>query len=131
MSISWTFDRKKNQYITQVADLPYYMVVYEQEGMKNTVVITCRSVDANKTGNLTYANSIRSAKIQAEEFIETGRWVEFTPEFLTQAVQPKIIAKLVRPTPVVKPKQKSKPAPAPANVSSESLNRLLEHFKKD
>ena len=129
MSISWTFDRKKNQYITQVADLPFYMVVYEQEGMKNTVVITCRSVDANKTGNLTYANSIRSAKIQAEEFIETGRWVEFTPEFLTQAVQPKIVAKLVRPTPAVKPKQKSKPAPA--NVSSESLNRLLEHFKKD
>ena len=124
MAISWTYDRKNRQYVTQVANLPFHMVVYEQEGQKNTVVVTCRSEHAAKTGNLTFANSVLSAKIQAEELIETGRWVEFAPEYMTQPVQPKIIAKRVKPKPVVQ-KKKSEP------VANEQLQKLVDHFRKD
>ena len=124
MAISWTYDRKNRQYVTQVANLPFHMVVYEQEGQKNTVVVTCRSEHAAKTGNLTFANSVLSAKIQAEELIETGRWVEFAPEYMTQTVQPKIIAKRVKPKPVVQ-KKKSEP------VANEQLQKLVDRFRKD
>ena len=124
MAISWTYDRKKRQYVTQVANLPFHMVVYEQEGQKNTVVVTCRSEHAAKTGNLTFANSVLSAKIQAEELIETGRWVEFAPEYMTQPVQPKIIAKRVKPKPV---EQKKKIEPA----ANEQLQKLVDRFRKD
>ena len=124
MAISWTYDRKNRQYVTQVANLPFHMVVYEQEGQKNTVVVTCRSEHAAKTGNLTFANSVLSAKIQAEELIETGRWVEFAPEYMTQPVQPKIIAKRVKPKPVV---QKKKIEPA----ANEQLQKLVDRFRKD
>jgi glutamine amidotransferase-like uncharacterized protein len=124
MAISWTYDRKNRQYVTQVANLPFHMVVYEQEGQKNTVVVTCRSEHAAKTGNLTFANSVLSAKIQAEELIETGRWVEFTPEYMTQPVQPKIIAKRVKPKPV---EQKKKIEP----VANEQLQKLVDRFRKD
>jgi hypothetical protein len=124
MAISWTYDRKNRQYVTQVANLPFHMVVYEQEGQKNTVVVTCRSEHAAKTGNLTFANSVLSAKIQAEELIETGRWVEFAPEYMTQPVQPKIIAKRVKPKPV---EQKKKIEP----VANEQLQKLVDRFRKD
>lgn len=124
MAISWTYDRKNRQYVTQVANLPFHMVVYEQEGQKNTVVVTCRSEHAAKTGNLTFANSVLSAKIQAEELIETGRWVEFAPEYMTQPVQPKIIAKRVKPKPI---EQKKKVEP----VASEQLQKLVDRFRKD
>lgn len=123
MAISWTYDRKNRQYVTQVANLPFHMVVYEQEGQKNTVVITCRSEHAAKTGNLTYANSIMSAKIQAEELIETGRWVEFAPEFQTQQVQPKVIARRVPSPPMPKKKEKNVAPP-------EHLQKLVDHFRK-
>ena len=126
MAISWTYDRKNRQYVTQVANLPFHMVVYEQEGQKNTVVVTCRSEHAAKTGNLTFANSVLSAKIQAEELIETGRWVEFAPEYMTQPVQPKVIAKRVKPTPKpIAPKKKSEP------VANEQLQKLVDRFRKD
>lgn len=124
MAISWTYDRKNRQYVTQVANLPFHMVVYEQEGQKNTVVVTCRSEHAAKTGNLTFANSVLSAKIQAEELIETGRWVEFAPEYMTQPVQPKIIAKRVKPKSV---EQKKKIEPA----ANEHLQKLVDRFRKD
>lgn len=124
MAISWTYDRKNRQYVTQVANLPFHMVVYEQEGQKNTVVVTCRSEHAAKTGNLTFANSVLSAKIQAEELIETGRWVEFAPEYMTQPVQPKIIAKRVKPKPV---EQKKNIEPA----ANEHLQKLVDRFRKD
>lgn len=124
MAISWTYDRKNRQYVTQVANLPFHMVVYEQEGQKNTVVVTCRSEHAAKTGNLTFANSVLSAKIQAEELIETGRWVEFAPEYMTQPVQPKIIAKRVKPKPIER-KKKVEP------VASEQLQKLVDRFRKD
>ena len=125
MAISWTYDRKNRQYVTQVANLPFHMVVYEQEGQKNTVVVTCRSEHAAKTGNLTFANSVLSAKIQAEELIETGRWVEFAPEYMTQPVQPKIIAKRVKPKPVEQQKKKIEPA------ANEQLQKLVDRFRKD
>lgn len=123
MAFSWIFDRKKNQFITQVAELPFHMVVYAQEGHNNTVVITCYSEGAGKTGNLTYANSIMSAKIQAEELIETGRWVEFAPEFQTQQVQPKVIARRVPSPPMPKKKEKNVAPP-------EHLQKLVDHFRK-
>jgi hypothetical protein len=85
-------------------------------------VVTCRSEHAAKTGNLTFANSVLSAKIQAEELIETGRWVEFAPEYMTQPVQPKIIAKRVKP---IAPKKKIEP------VASEQLQKLVDRFRKD
>ena len=124
MAISWTYDRKNRQYVTQVANLPFHMVVYEQEGQKNTVVVTCRSEHAAKTGNLTFANSVLSAKIQAEELIETGRWVEFAPEYMTQPVQPKIIAKRVKSKPIER-KKKVEPA------ANEQLQKLVDRFRKD
>jgi hypothetical protein len=83
--MSWKFDRKTKTHRMPVLDLPFEMVVYEQQ--KNTVVITCKSHNDDGPGNLTYANSILAGKIQAEEMIQNGRWVEFAPEYKKQPVQ--------------------------------------------
>lgn len=124
----WINNRKTKEHTVSVAGLPFEMVVYEQHNQKNTVVITCRSADTKKTGNLTYANSILSAKIQAEELIENGRWVEFTPEYLTQPVQtpikrvPKSVPKLAKVAPIKQPIQSS--------VDNSKLNELVRKFAK-
>ena len=126
--MAWHYDRKSNSYRHQVLDLPFEMKVYEQSGQRNTVVITCISHDSNgKSGNLTYANSILSAKIQAEEMMDTGRWVEYTPEYLTQPVQQPITRKNVKPKPTVMtpPKPITKVVP-----TDERLIALVQHFQK-
>lgn len=128
----WTNNRKTNEHTVSVAGLPFEMVVYEQPNKKNTVVITCRSAETKRMGNLTYANSIQSAKIQAEELIKNGRWVEFTPEYLTQPVQtpitritkPKLVQKVAKP--VVKPQA----SPVQSNLDSCKLQELVNKFSK-
>ena len=122
----WTNNRKTNEHTVSVAGLPFEMVVYEQPNKKNTVVITCRSAETKRMGNLTYANSIQSAKIQAEELIENGRWVEFTPEYLTQPVQTPI-KRVPKPIPkVVKPVQKIEPV----KIDNSKLQELVKKFSK-
>lgn len=124
----WTNNRKTKEHTVSVAGLPFEMVVYEQTNQKNTVVITCRSAATKRTGNLTYANSILSAKIQAEELIENGRWVEFTPEYLTQPVQtpirriPKSVPKVAKVVPTKQPIQ--------STVEESKLNELVKKFAK-
>lgn len=126
----WTNNRKTNEHTVSVAGLPFEMVVYEQPNKKNTVVITCRSAETKRMGNLTYANSIQSAKIQAEELIENGRWVEFTPEYLTQPVQTPI-KRVPKPIPkVVKPVQKVQSEPVQLNVDNSKLQELVKKFSK-
>lgn len=126
----WTNNRKTNEHTVSVAGLPFEMVVYEQPNKKNTVVITCRSAETKRMGNLTYANSIQSAKIQAEELIENGRWVEFTPEYLTQPVQTPI-KRVPKPIPkVAKPVQKVRSEPVQLNVDNSKLQELVKKFSK-
>lgn len=126
----WTNNRKTNEHTVSVAGLPFEMVVYEQPNKKNTVVITCRSAETKRMGNLTYANSIQSAKIQAEELIENGRWVEFTPEYLTQPVQTPI-KRVPKPIPkVAKPVQKVQSEPVQLNVDNSKLQELVKKFSK-
>lgn len=126
----WTNNRKANEHTVSVAGLPFEMVVYEQPNKKNTVVITCRSAETKRMGNLTYANSIQSAKIQAEELIENGRWVEFTPEYLTQPVQTPI-NRVPKPIPkVVKTAQKVQSEPVQLNIDNSKLQELVKKFSK-
>lgn len=126
----WTNNRKTNEHTVSVAGLPFEMVVYEQPNKKNTVVITCRSAETKRMGNLTYANSIQSAKIQAEELIENGRWVEFTPEYLTQPVQTPI-KRVPKPIPkVVKTAQKVQSEPVQLNIDNSKLQELVKKFAK-
>lgn len=126
----WTNNRKANEHTVSVAGLPFEMVVYEQPNKKNTVVITCRSAETKRMGNLTYANSIQSAKIQAEELIENGRWVEFTPEYLTQPVQTPI-KRVPKPIPkVVKTAQKVQSEPVQLNIDNSKLQELVKKFAK-
>ena len=94
--MSWKFDRKSKTHRLPVLDLPFEMVVYEQPGQRNTVVVTCYSHNNDGPGNLTYANSILAAKIHAEELIENGQWIEFTPEYQRQKSQKRIIAHRVK-----------------------------------
>lgn len=126
----WTNNRKTNEHTVSVAGLPFEMVVYEQTNQKNTVVITCRSAESKRMGNLTYANSIQAAKIQAEEMIENGRWVEFTPEYLTQPVQTPI-KRTTKPVPkVTKPVAKPQVSPVQSNLDSSKLQELVNKFSK-
>lgn len=124
MAFHWHLNRKSNRYEVQIAELPFEMHVYEQEGHRNTVVVTCYSNALKQNGNLTYTNSILAGKILAEEIIETGRWVEYAPEY-TMKVPPKVEKPVKKQAPPMPKKKKEEP-----KVTSESINRLLEHFKK-
>lgn len=128
----WKYSAKEKRHYLEIADgLNYQMVVYSTE---QQFVITCRSGHLGACGSLTFANSLLSAKIQAEELKNNGLWFEFTPEFL-DAIPVNVV-----PVPAPQPKPKNKPPKTKKKqiqsttkaepIKLEAFEQLKAHFGK-